>query len=463
MMTPNELARLERLELLVGLLQNSSGIEPLIGDVNGPSNANALTQIAALAGGGNQLVGVDNAGFITVGVVPPPGPQAMGGDVTGTTAASVISKIQALAGGGVRFVAVDNAGNVGTAVPPAPPANYPMGGDVTGTTSASTVVKINGASVPVSGALTTGNLLQVTGAAALGYAALNLAGGANFVTGVLPEANQADQTMGGDVTGSTSAATVVKVNGATVPAAGALTPGNSLLVTGAGALGYGAVNLAGGAASVTGVLPEANQADQTMAGDVTGSTGASVLSKIAALGGSGTVAVNVDNAGNVISGGAPATADPFAFLSTTTDNLVASSAVKNYDFDLSGAAFTNKLIRMRARGYATTKDTGGVAGANLTGSAHVQTDAVYENKNGTVTFVSAAAGGAANPMPAVNNEMTLQPQACDAALQSGGGAPPNLAWTVTGGTTARLQLTATNNVNRGSWEIDVYQRVKAAP
>lgn len=159
-------------------------------------------------------------------------------------------------------------------------------------------------------------------------------------------------------------------------------------------------------------------------------------------------------------GGAP---DPFAFLSTTTDNLVASSAVRNYDFDLSLAAFTNSEIRLRARGYGTTKDTGGVAGANLTASAYVVTDAVYENKNGTVTLVSAAAGGAANPMPAINNEMTLEPQACDGGLQSGGGSPPNLAWTLTAGTTARLQLTATNNVNRGSWQIDVYRRVKAAP
>ena len=104
-----------------------------------------------------------------------------------------------------------------------------------------------------------------------------------------------------------------------------------------------------------------------------------------------------------------------------------------------------------------------VAGANLTGCAYVITDAVYKNTNGVVTFVSAAAGGAANPMPAINNEMTLEPQGTDAALQSGGGGPPNLAWTVTGGTTARLQLTATNNTNRGSWEIDVYRRIKAAP
>lgn len=159
----------------------------------------------------------------------------------------------------------------------------------------------------------------------------------------------------------------------------------------------------------------------------------------------------------------PAGSDPFAFLQTITDNLVPTSAVRNYDFDLSGAAFTNKVIRLRAIGYATTKDTGGVPGANLTGSAFVVSDAVYENQNGTVIFVPPAAGGAANPMPAVNNEMTLEPQACDGALQSGGGAPPNLAWTVTGGTTARLVLSATNNANRGSWEIDIYQRVKAAP
>ena len=42
---------------------------------------------------------------------------------------------------------------------------------------------------------------------------------------------------------------------------------------------------------------------------------------------------------------------------------------------------------MRAMGYATTKDTAGVAGANLTGSAYVVTDAVYENKNGAVSLV----------------------------------------------------------------------------
>jgi hypothetical protein len=64
-----------------------------------------------------------------------------------------------------------------------------IAGDVTGTLAASTVAKVNGATVPTSGALTTGNTLQVTGTSALSYGALNLAGGANYVTGNLPVAN----------------------------------------------------------------------------------------------------------------------------------------------------------------------------------------------------------------------------------------------------------------------------------
>jgi hypothetical protein len=39
-------------------------------------------------------------------------PLPMGGDVTGTTAASVLSRIAALAGGGNRLVGVDNNGNI---------------------------------------------------------------------------------------------------------------------------------------------------------------------------------------------------------------------------------------------------------------------------------------------------------------------------------------------------------------
>lgn len=149
-----------------------------------------------------------------------------------------------------------------------------LSGDLTesGTTAGQvTVSKINTATVPAAGALTTGNVLQVTGASALSYAAVNLAGGANFVTGTLPTGNQAAQslTLIGDATGSgtttSTTTTVAKINGATVPAAGSLTTGNGLYVTGASALSYSALNLAGGTNYVTGNLPVSNVAPGTSA------------------------------------------------------------------------------------------------------------------------------------------------------------------------------------------------------
>lgn len=93
-----------------------------------------------------------------------------------------------------------------------------MAGDVTGTTALSVVAKVNGATVPAAGALTPGNVAQVTDVSALGYGAINLAGGANFVTGVLPVANQARQVMGGDVTGTTAASVVAAVQGQAISA-----------------------------------------------------------------------------------------------------------------------------------------------------------------------------------------------------------------------------------------------------
>ena len=149
-----------------------------------------------------------------------------------------------------------------------------LSGDLTesGTTAGQvTVSKINTATVPAAGALTTGNVLQVTGASALSYAAVNLAGGANFVTGTLPTGNQAAQslTLVGDTTGSGTTAstttTVAKINGTSVPAGGSLTTGNGLYVTGVSALSYSALNLAGGTNYVTGNLPVSNVAPGTSA------------------------------------------------------------------------------------------------------------------------------------------------------------------------------------------------------
>jgi len=94
--------------------------------------------------------------------------------------------------------------------------NEPMVGDVGGTSTNNTVNKINGASVPAAGSLTTGNVLQVSGSSAVSYGPVNLAGGANYVSGQLPTANQVSQSMAGDVGGTTAANTVNKINGTSV-------------------------------------------------------------------------------------------------------------------------------------------------------------------------------------------------------------------------------------------------------
>jgi hypothetical protein len=79
---------------------------------------------------------------------------------------------------------------------------------------------------------------------------------------VTPSGGSGITTLTGDVTagpGSGSqAATVARVNGATVPAAGSLTTGNAAYVSGVSALTYSALNLAGGSGWITGTLPLGN-------------------------------------------------------------------------------------------------------------------------------------------------------------------------------------------------------------
>ncbi|MCZ2224551.1 MAG: hypothetical protein LC122_13080 [Chitinophagales bacterium] len=91
-----------------------------------------------------------------------------------------------------------------------------LSGDIAGTATSVSVTKINGSSVPVGGALTTGNLLQVSGASALSYGPLDLAGGVNYVTGTLPATNLPDATnlakgiiqLSGDLSGTAASPTV---------------------------------------------------------------------------------------------------------------------------------------------------------------------------------------------------------------------------------------------------------------
>lgn len=103
------------------------------------------------------------------------------------------------------------------------------GGDLSGNFPNPTVVKINGATVPVSGSLVTGNTLYVSGASALSYGALNLAGGSNYVTGQLPIGN------GGTGTSTLTANGVLLGNGASAISATAVGTNGQLLLGNTGA------------------------------------------------------------------------------------------------------------------------------------------------------------------------------------------------------------------------------------
>lgn len=144
------------------------------------------------------------------------------------------------------------AGATGWAAAPTSGINQLTGDVLAGPGSGSqvaTVVAIHGASVPVAGSLTTGNSLHVSGASALSYSALNLAGGAGWVTGQLPVANVAP---------GTAAQLLVTNSGATVPAW---------------------VTMSGGATmTAAGVVTLSVPTSTAIAGEVTGTLAASVVS-----------------------------------------------------------------------------------------------------------------------------------------------------------------------------------------
>lgn len=116
-------------------------------------------------------------------------------------AAASDGQVMRRSGTALAFGAVNlaSANAVTGTLPTANQVSQAMGGDVTGTTAAAVVAKANGATVPAAGSLTTGNSLRVSGASALTYSALNLAGGAGFVTGVLPAANGGSGVAGASV------------------------------------------------------------------------------------------------------------------------------------------------------------------------------------------------------------------------------------------------------------------------
>lgn len=326
-----------------------------------------LTTTAPLRidGGGSADLSADRTFTITAATGVATGTVTLGGDLagTGSTAAaprtSGINSTTVPAGGalatgtvlratGVSAAAwgaldLANASAVTGVLPKGNQGAQDMAGDVTGSTAASVVAKVNGTTVNAGGALSAGQVLRATGASAAEWGAVDLAD-TDAVTGVLPTGNQAAQAMGGDVTGTTAAATVAKVNATTVTTAGgALATGAVLRVTGAASADWGAVNLADTDA-VTGTLPAGNQAAQAMGGDVSGTTAAATVAKVNAT--------TITTAGGALATGAVlrvtgvATADWGAVNLADTDAVTGVLPVANVD--ASSTPTASKIVKTGA-------------------------------------------------------------------------------------------------------------------
>lgn len=226
---------------------------------------------------------------------------------------------------------------------------FTAGGDLSGTSSFQNVIAVHGASVPIAGSLTTGNLLQVSGSSSLTYGALNLAGGSNFVTGILPAGNLPVAStiatgiiqITGDLAGTSSSLIVQSIHGASVPLAGSLTTGNVLQVSGGSALTYAPINLAGGSNFVTGLLPTGNQASQSMSGDVTGVTGANTVSTITGSG--GVVNFNAIIAGNSATS-APLTLNSLLITLSDSNYTLSSSDIAHPIIEFAGTLTADRTI-----------------------------------------------------------------------------------------------------------------------
>lgn len=156
-------------------------------------------------------------GYLTVSSLTPAGVVHNSGDGYLSSSLIVNADISAVADIAINKLAIGSAGQVLlNNATPVPTWTTISGDAVISPTGAISNVAIHGSSVPAGGFLITGNVLQVNGTSSLTYGPLNLAGGTDYVTGVLPANNVSN--LSGDVTGAINSNTVIALRGNAVEA-----------------------------------------------------------------------------------------------------------------------------------------------------------------------------------------------------------------------------------------------------
>lgn len=294
---------------VLGTTTSTAFVGPLTGAVTGNVTGNVSGTAATITGIETPLhggLGIDASGSTgfpkftagSVAIAP-----LIAGDIPNLPASQITSGQLALARGGLN---ADISGTGGasqvlrqsapgaavtvsqlaytdlTGTPAALPPNGAASGDLSGSYPGPTVAKINGTSVPVGGALVTGNVPQVTGVSTLSYAPLNLAGGANFVTGLLPAGNV------GNLPASQITSGLLALARGAGHADFSATGGPNMVVkqssVGADFTVAGLVSgdIPNNAANTSGTASSATSFTGPLIGDVTGTQGATVVSTVAA-------------------------------------------------------------------------------------------------------------------------------------------------------------------------------------
>jgi hypothetical protein len=189
-------------------------------------------------------------------------------------------------------------------------------------------VSTNPSFVTLSGGATVSNTGVVT------LSAINLAGGSSSVTGILPAANQAAQTMGGDVTGTTAAATVVAIQGNAIQSGTLGAPQDGYVLTWTG----------------TQWAPEVVTSGSTiLAGDVTGiSTATHVISITGASG-----VVNIASTGNIFTWAAATTAPGLTQAANTTASTTGAALTIQAQNSTGSTSIGGNLVLTSGTGTST--------------------------------------------------------------------------------------------------------------